>query len=251
MSLNKSFVVARTDLKAAMQVKFVKYGLLGLGALGPISAVATVVSIVVLLPPGPDAEMLLAYIGPTVASLLMMFGIIPASMISANALVGEREQKTLEPLLATPLTDRELLIGKVLSSLIPSSILLLGGTLVSIIAENIIFALLGYPFYLIPDMMGIFMIVVGGLSLIIAVVCFMIVISGRVSRVYEAYQTTSVVVLIAFIPMILPLMFIESGLEDAVLLSSLVTVLLSVLLMVALFFLAITRFNRDRLISMV
>ena len=133
-----------------------------------------------------------------------------------------------------------------------SSALLLGGTLVSIIAENIIFALFGYPFYLIPGVASLFMTVVGGLSLIIAVVSFMILISGRVSRVYEAYQTTSVVVLIAIIPMFLPLMFIDTGLDQSTLwLSSIVTVLISVLLMIVLFFLAITRFNRDRLISMV
>ena len=88
MSLHKSMVVAKADLKAAMSVRFVKYGLLGLGALGPIMAVLTVLSTVLLIPPGPDSEILIAFIAPTVASLLMMFGIIPASMISAMSRIS-------------------------------------------------------------------------------------------------------------------------------------------------------------------
>ncbi|MHA2021980.1 MAG: ABC transporter permease subunit, partial [Candidatus Thorarchaeota archaeon] len=141
MSKNKSIVVAMADLRAAMALRFVKYGLLGMGALGPVIAVLVVVATVALLPPGPDYAMLIQFIGPTVASLLLIFGVIPATMISANALVGEREQKTLEPLLATPLTDRQLLLGKLLSSMIPSAILLFGGTIISIVAENIIFVM--------------------------------------------------------------------------------------------------------------
>ncbi|KXH73214.1 MAG: hypothetical protein AM326_00265 [Candidatus Thorarchaeota archaeon SMTZ-45] len=252
MSKNKSIVVAMADLRAAMSLRFVKYGLLGMGALGPVAAVLTVVATVALIPPGPDYDMLVQYIAPTIASMLMIFGIIPASMISANALVGEREQKTMEPLLATPLTDRELLIGKLLSSMIPSSILLFGGTLVSVLAENVIFVLMGLPLLLIPDVGGMLMIFIAGPAIIIAVVSFMILISGRVTRVYEAYQMTSIVVIIAIIPMIVPAFFIGGSLIESVTwLTYITTILISVAFMAITFSLAITRFNRDRLISMV
>jgi ABC-2 type transport system permease protein len=252
MSKNKSMIVAMADLRAAMSLRFVKYGLLGMGALGPVVAVFTVVSIVILVPPGPDYDMLIQYIAPTVASMLMIFGLIPASMISANALVGEREQKTIEPLLATPLTDRELLIGKLLSSMIPSSVLLFGGTLVSILAENIIFILMGLPLSLIPDIGGLMMIFIAGPAMIIGVVSFMILISGRVSRVYEAYQVSSVVVVIAIIPMIVPTFFIGGTLiESVTLLTYISTILIALAFMAITFALAVTRFNRDRMISMV
>lgn len=252
MSRNKSMVVAMADLKAAMSVRFVKYGMLIMGALGPIAAVLTVVATVAFVPPGPDYDMLILYIGPTVASMLMIFGIIPSSMISANALVGEREQKTLEPLLATPLTDRELLVGKLLSSMIPSSILLFGGTLVSLLVENIIFSFMGLPLVLIPDFGGLLMIFLAGPAMIIAVVSVMILISGRVSRVYEAYQMTTGVVMIGILPMIVPAFFIGGGsMESAVWLTYIATILIAVTLMAIAFPLAITRFNRDRLTSMV
>jgi ABC-2 type transport system permease protein len=252
MNRNKSMVVAMADLRAAMSVRFVKYGLFGMGAFGPIIAIITAVSTVALIPPGPDYDMLIQYISPTIASMLMIFGIIPASMISANALVGEREQKTLEPLLATPLTDRQLLIGKLLSSMIPSSILLFGGTIITIVVENIIFLAIGLPLMLMPDIGGVLMIFIAGPAMIIAVVSFMILISGRVSRVYEAYQMTSVVVIIAIIPMIVPAFFIGGSLIESVTwLTYISTILIALAFMAVTFALAIARFNRDKLISMV
>jgi ABC-2 type transport system permease protein len=252
MNMKKSMVVAKADFRAAMSVRFVKFGLLGMGALGPIISVLTVVATVVFVPPGPDYDMLIAYFTPMIASFLMIFGIIPATMISANALVGEREQKTLEPLLATPLTDRELLVGKLLSSMVPSSILLFGGTSVSIVAENIIFLVMGMPLLLIPDLGGLIMIFAAGIPMIVAVVSFMILISGRVSRVYEAYQMTSLVVIVGFIPMFVPSFFIGGGqIESVVFLTYIATILIAIVMMAITFALALTRFNRDRMISMV
>jgi ABC-type Na+ efflux pump permease subunit len=54
--------------------------------------------------------------------LLYMLG-IPAlvpNLIAAYAVVGERQQGTLEPVLTTPIRREELLLGKALASLVPS-----------------------------------------------------------------------------------------------------------------------------------
>jgi len=55
--------------------------------------------------------------------LLMIVGFFPISfslVIALEAFVGERERKSLEPLLATPLTNAQLYVGKTLASVIPS-----------------------------------------------------------------------------------------------------------------------------------
>jgi uncharacterized membrane protein SpoIIM required for sporulation/ABC-type transport system involved in multi-copper enzyme maturation permease subunit len=55
--------------------------------------------------------------------LLMIVGFFPMSfslVIALEAFVGERERKSLEPLLATPLTDGQLYLGKMLASLVPA-----------------------------------------------------------------------------------------------------------------------------------
>ena len=54
---------------------------------------------------------------------LLIFMLIPvtcAMSVAANSIVGEKQSRALEPLLATPLTTIELLGAKVLGSLLPS-----------------------------------------------------------------------------------------------------------------------------------
>ena len=70
---------------------------------------------------------------------LILFLLIPitgAMAIAAHAVVGEKQARTLEPLLATPITTAELLLAKVLGAFVPTlSISIVGLTLyVGIIA---------------------------------------------------------------------------------------------------------------------
>lgn len=251
MPRNRSWVVAQADFKAAMALRFVKFGILGLGSLGPIMVVISVVSIALLMPPGPDYEMLMLFMAPTVSTMLALFSVIPASMISANSFVGEKEQNTLEPLLATPLTDGQLLLGKLLASFVPSGILLFGGTAVSIVAENVILMSMGRPFLLLPDIPGIIFISLAGPAMILAVVSVMILISGRVSRVYEAYQVSMLVALVLIVPMIVPSFFIGSGLDQSLVwMTYIATILVAMVIMAVTMVLAIKRFNRDTMIRM-
>lgn len=58
--------------------------------------------------------------------LFVMFAsFLPASLASYS-IVGEKLQKSLEPLLATPTTDEELLLGKLLGAFVPSVVAMLG-----------------------------------------------------------------------------------------------------------------------------
>ncbi|MFT7586408.1 MAG: putative membrane protein SpoIIM required for sporulation [Cellvibrionaceae bacterium] len=54
--------------------------------------------------------------------LLLVVGFFPTSfslVIALEAFVGEKERKSLEPLLATPLTNRQLFVGKLLAAVLP------------------------------------------------------------------------------------------------------------------------------------
>ena len=54
--------------------------------------------------------------------LLLVVGFFPTSfslVIALEAFVGEQERKSLEPLLSTPLSDRQLYLGKMLAAVIP------------------------------------------------------------------------------------------------------------------------------------
>ncbi len=55
--------------------------------------------------------------------LLLIVGFFPMSfslVIALESFVGERERKSLEPLLSTPLTDGQLYVGKTIASLVPA-----------------------------------------------------------------------------------------------------------------------------------
>ena len=43
-----------------------------------------------------------------------------SSVIASDSFAGEKERKTIEALLATPLSDSELFVGKVLVAFIPA-----------------------------------------------------------------------------------------------------------------------------------
>lgn len=66
----------------------------------------------------------------TIPFLLMIVGFFPISIslvIALETFVGEKERRSLEPLLSTPLTNAELYIGKTLSAMIPPLIASFGG----------------------------------------------------------------------------------------------------------------------------
>jgi ABC-2 type transport system permease protein len=61
---------------------------------------------------------------------LMLFMIIPvtgAMALAAHSVVGEKQARTLEPLLATPITTFELLVAKVLGALLPTLLIAIVG----------------------------------------------------------------------------------------------------------------------------
>jgi ABC-2 type transport system permease protein len=75
-------------------------------------------------------------------SFLPFFMIIPllvSSIIAANSIVGEKERGTLETLLYTPVTNRELIIAKLMSSFIPAMLVTVGGFAGYFLVSNGIF----------------------------------------------------------------------------------------------------------------
>jgi ABC-2 type transport system permease protein len=128
-------------------------------------------------------------------TLLFMFTplIVPVN-IAAYSIVGEKTTRTLEPLLATPITTLELLIGKNLAAAIPATL----GTWLSIVIYAIgaralvanprVLATLFEPVWWI----GVF--IVGPLLSVLSV-NFALMVSSRVNEPHVAEQLSAVVVL--------------------------------------------------------
>lgn len=141
-----------------------------------------------------EAQMFLVLM--TVYAFAPMFLIVPmmvASVIAADSFVGERERKTLEALLYTPLTNRELLLAKMLSAWLAAIVVGLGAfVLYTIVVNGVGWPLMGRLFF--PNWMWIALVLwvapaVAGLGLGLTVL-----LSTRVNTFQEAYQMGSIVV---------------------------------------------------------
>jgi len=124
---------------------------------------------------------------------LMMPVIIPVT-IASYSIVGEKTTHTLEPVLATPITTLELLLGKALAGVIPA----LGVTWVSYIIFAIGTKILALDPQLAKAVMApIWLISIFGIGTLLSVagVSLSIMISSRVNDPRVAEQLSSLVVI--------------------------------------------------------
>lgn len=89
----------------------------------------------------PDQTVVYAVIVYFLAPFFLVIPVMAASITASSSLVGEKERRTIEGLLYTPLTNRELVLAKVLGSVIPAVVL----TWIAFIAYAVIVGVLGAP----------------------------------------------------------------------------------------------------------
>ena len=127
--------------------------------MGEAIAAARLEEVLSVLPPavqerlghGPPAERWTRVVHlQLLPSLFVIVPFMVANVIAADSFAGERERKTLEALLFTPLTDAELLIGKLLAAWLPAMIVnVIGFVLTSAVVATATYTLFGRP--LLPD----------------------------------------------------------------------------------------------------
>ena len=138
---------------------------------------------------------------------IMVWGWMPflwVSGIVADSFAGERERHTLESLLSTRLSDRAILIGKLLSALLYGCILTWIILIVSLITINVAYGNGELLLFSLPISIGAitFSILVSGLAASIGVL-----VSLRAGSVRQAQQLMSVGMLVLFIPLMFAAIF--------------------------------------------
>jgi ABC-2 type transport system permease protein len=125
--------------------------------------------------------------------LLVLTPVAASMSVAAYSVIGEKQARTLEPLLATPLTTFELLAAKVLGAFIPA-VALTAGCFALYLAGVTVFAEPGvYRALLTPSSLAV-VFVLGPLAALVALqlaVC----VSARVNDVRSAQQIGALVVL--------------------------------------------------------
>lgn len=181
------------EWRESMRNKMVLFGVILL----PVILVGTSVFMITSSQGGDPIEQIILF-----NTALMYFLLLPAIIplaIAVYSIVGEKEQTTLEPLLATPISDVELFLGKALASVIPALIVnwMSFGVFLLLIR-----ALVGtVPFQLLtaPWLASIF-----GLAPLLALfsVGVTMIVSSRASDARAAYQFSSFAILPGLIPLI-------------------------------------------------
>jgi ABC-type Na+ efflux pump permease subunit len=176
---------------------------------------------------------------------IMYFVLIPAvlpSIIASYGIVGEKIEKSLEPLLATPTTDSELLLGKCLASFLPCmAVTYLAAAIFLPIIDLWSYNTIGI--YLFPNVYwALLTFVITPLGCIMSVLGN-VIISSRVSDIRAAQQLGGIVVL----PLIFVVIF--GAIFSAV---TLLAVIVSVALAAAdigLFYLSKATFQREEILT--
>lgn len=91
-------------------------------AVMPLIFLAAPIVVVFTVPASAASAALDRRLGLSLLYMLLIPVIVPGS-VAGYAVVGEREQGTLEPLLSTPIRREELLIGKAAAALIPAVVI--------------------------------------------------------------------------------------------------------------------------------
>jgi ABC-2 type transport system permease protein len=132
----------------------------------------------------------------TVNQFMMLFMMLPLAIpvaISAYSIVGEKTTRCLEPLLATPITTIELILGKGLAAAIPAIVATWAGFGIFAVAARFLVANPEVYARILDPMWLIAVIVVGPL-MAVAAVNVSIIVSSRVSDPRTAEQVSMVII---------------------------------------------------------
>jgi ABC-2 type transport system permease protein len=250
MRLWKSLIVTKKDLSVFRKNKYVLYSLIAMPIiLGVVLPIIFIFALNAEITSGAlSHEQALAAAGQIVDLATMYFVLIPAilpSIIASYSFVGEKIEKSLEPLLATPTTDGELLLGKSLASFIPCMVVTYVGAAISAIiidAWSVTTSQIGT--ILIPNPYWLMVIgVIAPLACIMSVEAN-IIVSSKVNDIRAAQQLGGLIVL--------PLVFLVIFASTSAQLSTIITLVVIAALAVAdiaLFYLSKATFQREEILT--
>jgi len=128
------------------------------------------------------------------APFFLLIPVMASSVIASDSFAGEKERKTIEALLATPLTDGELLFGKMLASFVPA----MGVTILSFIVYTVVVDVGTYGLFgvlLLPTLEWFLLIFLMTPALSLASIGLTVLISSRVRGFKEAQQISVVLII--------------------------------------------------------
>lgn len=175
--------------------------------------------------------------------LAVIYSLTIAAMISMDSFVGERTTRTIEPLLAAPVSDMDMFVGKVLAAFVPA--IGITYTLISGVA-GVIYLRFGPMAFEALSIQSLIQLLWQAPVLALLATCIITIASAKVSDARAAMQLANYTILglvfaLGFLPGILPqssIVWFGPGLD---------VVLTGVC--VVLFWIGVKTFNRESMMS--
>ncbi len=129
--------------------------------------------------------------------LFMTIPVILSTVLASSSFVGEKEKKTLEGLLYTPVTNKELLLSKILAAALPSMII----TWISIFIYGVLLDSFGYVIFERLVFPSWDWIVMGGLiaPLLTFLSITLVVVISQKAKTMKSAQSVSIIIILPII----------------------------------------------------
>lgn len=188
-----------------------------------------------------EQQFVYVFINYLLPSLFLLVPIIAASTVAANSFVGEKERRTLESLLFSPVSIKTLFVSKVLASFIPPFLV----SIISFILSGVVINGLGYPLFgtmIFPSSNWLVLIFCLSPMVTLMTVLLNVLISSRVKTFQEAQNIGGII--------ILPVVGMMAGQASGLFLvgtSIMLLISLAILILNAILLQRITKYN-DRFV---
>jgi hypothetical protein len=242
LNLKHSWTIAVKDLKAIRHRKSILYTLVGF----PL-AISFLFSYIVgyIFSAAPTTK--LSDIEGLLDSFAFWFVIIAAilpSPIASYSIVGEKVEKSLEPLLATPATDGEILLGKCIASFFPTILATYASAVIYMAStDSSLYSRAGGLYYPNSEIVVI-LFLLAPLTALLSIE-MNVITSARVTDVRSASQLGSVL----FAPFIGLYLAGEIGVIALDAISLLAMSAIFAVLAVGMFFMSVRTFQREEILT--
>jgi len=195
MRLEQVWIITRKDFLEFRRNRYVFWTLIGMpiifSLLGPVILLAVPFS-------DPSLEGEVEQILPLLMGMILfMLSLVPAivpTIVASHSFVGEKVNRSLEPLLATPTTDSELLFGKILAAFLPT----MAGTYIAFAINIIAIDLILLPVVgqlLLPNLSWVIAMFFFAPAIGITSIEANVLVSSRMSDVRAAQQVGGLIVM--------------------------------------------------------
>jgi ABC-2 type transport system permease protein len=242
MRLTKAWIITSKDFLIFRNKKSVLYSLIGLLAF--ISFGLPLVIVYIISKAGSSSPTVLPGLIDAFSFWFVNAAAITPTYIASYSIIGEKVEKSLEPLLAAPVTDEEILMGKSLAAFIPSVISTWAGGIIFMSLINIFsFKTLTYLYY--PNWhIAVILLILVPVACILSI-GINVIISSRINDIRSAQQL-GILVFIPFgiIYFLKEINVISLTISDLFIISGIVSVL-----DIIVFYLVRTTFSRDEILT--